>query len=215
MVNRWLILWSMEKIMKKIVILGFSILVITIGIATFLVARVFQPIATVSAQEGDQPEKSGKVIEIAVEENLNGEVTSGQVTITFEYPPMLPAERERVLGVFLSRDGDVLTLGTGSIEVEVAVEVVNDEEPVRTVNVSHSGDSVEVVINSDTIVYKDITPQPEVSSQDLETGHKVITSKVIPGSLDEVGEGMILRVWGKNQDGRVIASVLVYEEIGE
>jgi hypothetical protein len=199
--------------MKKILILGSFVLLITLGIAAFILVQTYQPATTVSAQGADEPGKHEKVIEIAVEKNVNGEVTSGEVTITFDDPAILPAERESALGVFLGRDGDVLTLGTGSIEVKVDVEVMNDEDPVTTVNVTHSGDPVEVVVGSDTIVYKDVTGRPEVSDEDLETGRKVITRTIESGSLDDVGEGMILRVWGETQGDRVIAEVLVYEQI--
>jgi hypothetical protein len=68
-------------------------------------------------------------------------------------------------------------------------------------------------VTADTIVYKDTTSTPEVTPEDLETGHKVITRTVEPGSLDEVGEGMILRVWGQTLGGRIVADVLVFEQI--
>ena len=199
--------------MKKILILGSFLLLIILGVAAFALTQTYLPTTAVSAQGAEEPEKHERVIEIAVEKNVNGEVTSGEVTITFEDPEILPADGESAFGVFLGRDGDVLILGTGSIEVEIGVEVVNDEDPVTTVNVSHSGDPVEVVVTEDTIIYKDTTERPEVSSEDIETGRKVIARTVEPGSLDEVGESMILRVWGETHDGRVIADVLVYEQI--
>ena len=199
--------------MKKILFLGSFALLILLGVAAFALTQTYQPTTAVSAQGAEEPGKHERVIEIAVEKNVNGEVTSGEVTVTFDDPENLPVDRESALGVFLGRDGDVLTLGTGSIEVEIGVEVVNDEDPVRTLNVSHSGDPVEVVVTEDTVIYKDTTESPEVTSEDIETGHKVIDRTVEPGSLDEVGEGMILRVWGESRDGRVIADVLVYEQI--
>ncbi len=199
--------------MRKILIFGGFLFLILLGVVALVLAQTYQPATAVSAQGVDEPGKHEKVIEIAVEKNVNGEITSGEVTITFDDPPLLPAERESALGVTLGRDGDVLTLGTGSIEVEISVEVVNDEEPIETVNVSHSGDPVDVVVTENTIVYKDMTGHPEVTSEDLETGRKVITRTIGPGLLDEVGEGTILRVWGETQDGLIIADVLVYEII--
>jgi hypothetical protein len=202
-----------EDTMKKILILVSFLLLIILGVAAFALTQTYQPTTAVSAQGADEPGKHEKVIEIAVEKNVNGEITSGEVTITFDDPEILPVDRESAFGVFLGRDGDVLTLGTGSIEVEIGVEVVNDKDPVTTVNVSHSGDPVEVVVTEDTIIYKDTTERPEVSSEDIETGRKVIARTVEPGSLDEVGESMILRVWGETHDGRLIADLLVYEQI--
>lgn len=199
--------------MKKILVLGGLLLLILLGAAGYTLAQGERHTVVPVVQNAGEPGKTEKEIVIAVEENINGEVTAGEVTVTFADPPILPAERERALGVFLERQGGVLTLGTGSIEVEVAVEVVNDGDPVETVNITHSGDPVEVLVRSDSLVYKDITGRPEVTSADLETGRRVITRTVERGSLDELAEGMILWVWGEVQDGRVVADVLVYEQI--
>ena len=68
-------------------------------------------------------------------------------------------------------------------------------------------------MNADTAIYADITPEPEISDADLESGSKMVMRTIIPGSLEAIGEGMILRVWGPVQDGVVTAKVLVYESI--
>jgi hypothetical protein len=138
--------------------------------------------------------KTEKILEIEVEWNINGEVVSGDVQVRFEDPEGLPEEGESAYGMYLDRDGDVITLGTGSIEVEVAVEVVNDEEPVRTVNVSHSDDPEQITLAPDTKIFADITPRPEISAIDLESGSKLVTRKIISGSADAIEQGMVLRV---------------------
>ncbi len=167
----------------------------------------------VRAEQPVENPKAEKILEIAVERNINGEVTSVNVEVRFEDPDRLPDEGESAFGVFLEREDNIITLGTGSIEVEVGVEVVNDEEPVRTVNVSHSGDPVEIILNSDTVIFADITPEPKISDADLESGSKLVTRTLIPGSAESIGQGMILRVWGPLQDGMITADVLVYELI--
>ena len=199
--------------MKKIWIPGSIVFLTLLIVIGFLLIQANQPAAIVEAQGKDVPGKRQKVIEIAVESNIDGEVKSGEVTLTFDDPAALPSERESALGVYLAKNGDVVTIGTGSIAVEISSKTINDEEPITTVNVSHSGDSIDVQVGPDTLVYRDITAMPEVSPADLETGTKVITRTIEPGSFDEIGEGMILRIWGEIQDGRVLADVLVYEEI--
>jgi hypothetical protein len=185
-------------------------LLVLLGAAGILLNQaIYLPMA-VRAQEPDEKPKAEKIIEIAVEKNLNGEITSGTVQVRFDDPAELPAGGESVLGVFMAKEDDLITIGTGSIEVEVAVEVVNDEDPVRTVRVSHSGDPVEVKVSVDTVVYADITPRPEISDSDLEAGSKRVTRVLTPGSLEEIEEGMVLRVWGSLADGVVTADVLVY-----
>ena len=198
--------------MKKIVLI-LSLVIILIAASTFFLMREDSPSQTASAQSEDDTKKHEKVIEIAIEKNINGEITSGEIMMTFEDPPTLPSYRETTLGVFLDQNGDILSLGTGSITVEVSVEVVNDEDPEETINVSYSGEPVDVKVTADTVIYKDITEVPEVTQEDLESGNKVVLREIEPGSLDELEESMILRVWGSEIDGLVTADVLVFEEI--
>ena len=121
--------------MRRHWILTVFTLLVLAGAAGFLLAQSTTPPIAVNAQKPvDQP-KAEKVLEIAVEKNINGEITSGQVQVRFEDPETLPAEGESAFGVFLEQDGEVITLGTGSIEVEVDVEIKNDEEPVTSVSV--------------------------------------------------------------------------------
>ena len=199
--------------MKKYWLLaGFILLVLGVGVG-FLLQQSTTPSAAASAQEPTEPGKAEKVLEIAVEKNINGEITSGHVQIRFEDPETLPTTGESALGVFLGQDGEVITLGTGRIEVAVEVTIENDEEPVRSVSLSHSGASVDIIVNTNTVIYADITPAPEISEEDLEFGSKTVTRTIVPGKLNAIGEGMILRVWGPKQDGVVSAEILVYETI--
>jgi hypothetical protein len=203
----------MEVGMKKGRIIAGIILLIIVVVAGVLFVQSTTPPMAVRAQEPAENPKTEKILEIAVERNINGEVTSGAVQIRFEDPDNLPEEGESAFGVFLEQEGGVITLGTGSIEVEMDVEIKNDEEPVRTVNVSHSGDSVDIILTPDTLIYADITPRPEISDADLASGSKLIRRIIISGSPEAIGQGMILRVWGMVQDGVVTAEVVVYESI--
>jgi hypothetical protein len=66
---------------------------------------------------------------------------------------------------------------------------------------------VEVVVTSQTKIYKDVTakqfngPPPE--------GQKV-QQVLEPGSLEEIGQGSMITVWGRKTGDRFIADVLVY-----
>ena len=64
-----------------------------------------------------------------------------------------------------------------------------------------------------TVIYADITPTPEISDADLASGSKLVMRTIVSGSLEAVGEGMILRVWGPVRYGIITAEVLVYESI--
>lgn len=197
--------------MKKIWITGLILFIAIFGVSAFILTKDKPSPELASAQTIDEGVKHEKIIEIAVEKNINGEITSGEVLITFEDPSTLPVYRETTLGVFLSREWNQLTLGTGSIEVEIGVEVINDEDPVKDINVSYTGDPINVLVTPDTEIYKDVTEIPEITAEYLETGEKLVMIEIQPGYLEDLEENMIIRVWGENSDGTVIANVLVYE----
>lgn len=150
---------------------------------------------------------------IAVEEVINGERTAGEVRVTFADSDELPDRPEDAFGVYTGHDGSSLTFGTGAIEVEVGVDVVNDEEPVTTVNASYSGPEERVIFTSETQFLKDTTARPEITTEDIEAGSLIVQRTVEAGSANELGENMIIRVWGHEDDGQLIADVVVYEPI--
>jgi hypothetical protein len=150
---------------------------------------------------------------IAVEEVKNGERFGGEVRITFADPPELPERAEDAAGLYLGQDGDELSLGTGSIEVDVSVEAVNDQEPVTTVNASHGGDEVQIAVDENTVYYKDVTERPEITKEIVEGGQLRLTRALEPGSPDEIGQNMMIRAWGEIEDGRLVADLIVYDPI--
>jgi hypothetical protein len=135
------------------------------------------------------------------------------VRVTYEDAAELPDEPAALSGLFVDRDGDTFTVGTGPVAVEVSVEVVNDQDPVTTIHANHHGDEAEFVVTPATIIYKDTTAQPQITPEDIEAGEMTILSTVAPGSLDEIGENMELRIWGTEQNGQLVADVLLYAPI--
>ena len=198
---------------KRTLLLGIVVGVILFGALAALLGLLLPFVGTVAAQSPGEGAGSERVMLVAVEENINGESFGGEVRLTFKDAAELPEGAADASGLFLELGGNTLTLGTGPIEVEVGVEVVNDEEPVTTVNASHRGDEVAVTVNDNTIFYRDTTARPDITPEDIEAGEMVISGTVEAGSLDEIGENMLIRVWGSEQDGVFVADVLVYEPI--
>ncbi len=110
--------------------------------------------------------------------------------------PQTPAD---VDGIFESRQDQSIFVGTGG--VTTIMQSGGDPQT------SHSGPNVEVVITSQTKIYKDVTakqfngPPPE--------GQK-IQQVVEPGSLEEIGQDSMITVWGRKTGDRFIADVLMY-----
>ncbi len=193
---------------KKLFLAGVVLLLLLIPAAFLILSSSRQ----VNAQEDGEPPKREMVI--AVEEVINGERFAGEVRVLYQDPPELPPQSEQAGGLFLSQAGDTFAIGTGSIEVEVGVEVRNDEEPVRTVNASHSGDTITVQFDNETVFFEDTTPRPEITPDDIEAGVKTLTRIVEPGTAGEMSENMMVRVWGNWQGDTLQADLVVYEPIG-
>jgi hypothetical protein len=194
--------------MKRILALS-GLLLVAAAIAAGAVFSVSRLSASpVSAQE--QEPKPEKVILLSIEEIKNGERFGGDVRITFVDPPELPQQAADAAGLFVGREGDVLTVGTGLIEVDVSVEAINDQEPVTTINASHDGDDIPVAVDENTVYYKDVTERPEITPEMIAAGEHQVTLELEPGSLDEIGDNMEIRAWGEVVDGQLVADVLVY-----
>ncbi len=192
---------------KRWLIGGAVLVVLLIPAAAYLLFSSRQAKAQQGGEEGE------RVMVLAVEQVVNGESYGGEVRVRYEDPPELPSQAAQASGLFLGLDGSTLELGTGSIEVQVEVRIVNDEEPDETVNARHSGDEITVQVDADTVILEDTTPRPEITPADIEAGEKTIVRSVAPGSLDRLSENMLVRVWGSWQGDVLLADLVVYEAI--
>lgn len=115
----------------------------------------------------------------------------------------LPQIAADVRGLFDHRQDNSIFIGTGKVMISVKAGPSGSVET----SSNHDGPVVEVVVTSQTKIYKDVTmkqfngppPQSQKIQQVLEDG-----------SLDEVGQASIITVWGKKTGDRFIADVLVY-----
>lgn len=194
--------------MKKLILVGGIFAAFALGAVAYALAPALFTSEPARAADGGE-----RIMEIALEVVENGESYGGTVQVNFENPDELPDAPADADGIFVSRDGDTLTLGTGSIEVEIEVEQVNDQEPVEAVSAVHSGPDVAVVVTDDTIVYRDTTPHPEPTRAELEAGTMTMQRTVTAGSLDDLGNNTLVQVWGHYDGDTLIADVLVYESI--
>ena len=128
---------------------------------------------------------------------------------TFRMGDMIPAEElpktdPEVRGIFVSRQDNSLFVGTGQVTIMAQV----DENGNTDSGSSYDGPKVEVVTTGDTQIYRDDTLK---DLKELPSGEQV-QQKVVPGSLDEVGENSAIQAWGKKVGDRLIADVLVYSQ---
>jgi hypothetical protein len=127
--------------------------------------------------------------------------------ISFDYQPAeeLPQTPADVNGVLDHRQDNSIFIGTGMAVVGVDAN--------GKVDSNSDGPAVEVIVTSQTTIYKDVTlrqysggPQP---------GQK-IQQVLEEGSLDDIGQASHITVWGRKTGDRFIADILVYSppEIG-
>jgi hypothetical protein len=180
---------------RKILILsGILVLVLLLGGAAYIGGRLLNGQGLPAAWSG-LPFLGG---------GGNGqpvEISGDDIQPAEELPQTLPDER----GAFESRQGKSIFIGTGM--GIIGVEVNKDTGEVNTGS-SHAGPTIEVVVTTQTTIYKDVTMR-QFNGQPPE-GQK-IQQVVEPGSLDEIGQSSMVWVWGRKSGNRIIAEVLLYE----
>lgn len=112
----------------------------------------------------------------------------------------LPARQPDEVGMFVERKDNSVFIGTG--EINVIAKAEPGEEP--QIDSSFSGPKVEVVISSDTVVYKDTT------ELDPEDPGAEVQQTVELSTIDEITEQSSIMVWGRKAGDRIIADVIVF-----
>ena len=198
--------------MKKLLILGGAVAGFILAALAFTFTPGWFASTSATAQEDGERQMIIAVEDIEVIDGVET-VRAGEVTVNFENPDELPDGPSAVDGIFKGQTGDTISIGTGSIDVEVNVEQVNDQEPVMAVSASHSGPLVEVVLTAGTQVYLELTEPPEPTQADLDAGEMTVSRSIETGSLDDLGEDTMLQVWGSQDGGTITADVLVITPI--
>ena len=122
----------------------------------------------------------------------------------------LPDEGATASGLVLGRQDDVLTVGTGAIELAVEVQVDGSTgRETTTVVPSTNGPELEVVLTRDTLLYRDIT---DIAGQIPDkSGEVTIVQEIRPATDSRlIEEQMEVQVWGERRGERIIAQVLVF-----
>lgn len=125
------------------------------------------------------------------------------VKLDIEPSKELPQTPADVTGLFDHRQDNSIFVGTGKVTMAFKKDPSGNVET----SSNHDGPTVEIVVTSQTKIYKDVTmrqfegPPPE--------GQK-IQQVLEEGSLDDVGESSMITIWGKKTGDRFIAEILVY-----
>lgn len=115
----------------------------------------------------------------------------------------IPTGEPAASGMFVRRVDNSLFIGSGNKQVQV--QPADQGGSVTEANSYPS--EVEVVVTHGTRIYHDDTSQQFAAPpQNGQTVQQV----VVPGKIDEIGEGSAVQVWGQQNGNRILADVLLY-----
>ncbi len=126
------------------------------------------------------------------------------VPVQIEPSKDLPNTAPDVRGLFSERKDNSIFVTIGD---RFMVQV--DQNGTVKTQTDGNGDKLEVVVTSDTTIYKDATQLPEPGAPP--NGGKV-QQQVAKGSLDEIGSNSFISAWGERRGDRLIARVLLYSQ---
>jgi hypothetical protein len=112
----------------------------------------------------------------------------------------LPATRPDETGLFVERKDNSIFIGTGDVKVLAKAEPGKEPQ----FDSSFSGPKVEVVISSNTVVYKDTT------KLDPENPGAEVQQTVELSTIDGITQQSSIQVWGRKAGDRIIADVIVF-----
>ena len=166
---------------KKLYI-SFGLVILLIGVAAFIAGRMINSnVGTVGL----------------------GGPNGGQVSISLNEitpAPELPTTKADITGTFVERNDN--TIIVQAVSFGVGVGGVSGDAPMD----ENSGVRVEVVVTSQTAIYKDVTEFPAPVNGEIHN----VQQAAEEGTLDDLDTQSFLSVWGRRSGDRIIADVLFY-----
>jgi hypothetical protein len=169
-------------------------------------------VAEASAGKVTTEKESTRRRPVRVIENVmdvgNGPVS---VKVTTMPAPELPDAPSDVHGVFVSREDNSITVGTGAIELNVEIHQAPGGAIEPNVSLTANGPEIEVVVTHDTVIYREETEDPGGSGGDVKGGEYTVQQVVRQvDSLEELGKNTEVIAWGEQRGDRIVADILVY-----
>ena len=161
-------------------LLGMAI--VLIGVAAFVAGRLLN-------------ERVGHV-------GLGGP-NAGRVSISINDitpAPELPSIKADITGLFVERKDNTIIVQANSFGSSVGG--VSGDSPMD----ENSGIRVEIVVTSQTKIYKDVTKFPAPVNGEIHN----VQQAAEEGTLDDLNEQTFLSVWGRRSGDRIIAETLFY-----
>ena len=160
----------------------FCIAVILLGSAAFIAGRLF----------------NGKIGIVRL-----GGPNGGRVSISIDDitpAPELPKTKADVTGLFLERKDNTIVVQANSFGSSLGG--ISGDSPMD----ENSGTPVEVVVTSQTKIYKDVTQIPAPVNGEIHN----LQQAAEKGTLDDLTSETFITIWGRRSGDRIVAEVLFY-----
>jgi len=167
---------------NKKLLLTLSLSVVVIGGAAFVAGRMLNGQVGTVGLGGPEGER----VSISIDE-----VTPA---------PQLPPSQADVTGLFVERKDNVIFVQ--AVTFSVGVGGVAGESPMD----ENSGVKVEVVVTSQTQIFRDVTEIPEPVNGEIHG----VQQAADEGSLEDMDTETFVTVWGRRSGDRLIAEVIFY-----
>jgi hypothetical protein len=142
---------------------------------------------------------------------LNGQVgivrlggpNAGRVSISINDvtpAPELPEAKPDITGLFLERKDN--TIIVQAMSFAVGVGGISGNSPMD----EESGVKVEIVVTSQTKIYKNVTELPAPVNGEIHN----VQQAADEGTLDDLTSQSFLSIWGRRSGDRMVAEVLFY-----
>lgn len=177
--------------------IALVVVIILLVAAAFVAGRLF------NARQGQQAEPQFTGPGLAVGGGNGPGFSNGDQAFQLNMIPAeeLPKTQPDATGLFVRAEDNSIFIGTGKMTMSMS----EGGAPTS----SFDGPVVEVVVNGDTTIYKEVTDLPDpAAGQVLDS----IQQKVAPGKIEDLGENSNLIVWGRKVGDRIIADILLYSE---
>ncbi|MCI0550433.1 MAG: hypothetical protein L0287_05725 [Anaerolineae bacterium] len=121
--------------------------------------------------------------------------STGSVSVTLIPAIELPITLPDVTGAFIERRDNIIIVETKSLGASAGTR-------------SEGGPQIEVIITSETIIYRETTQLGEP----LSGGNQTIQQTVEEAALDGINPQSMVMVWGRKSGDRIITVVLMYSD---
>ena len=160
------------------------------GFATFLVAIAAFIVGRFMIQHTGSSNK-----------DLPMDVAEESVFVNVNPAPELPTTHPELTGLFVQRQDNTIIVSSISLPAGgvywAGAGLPEDDE---------SGPEVEIVIVSETLIYRETTDFNSSPS----SGTQIVQQTVGAGTLDYLHQGSFVSVWGRKSGDRIIAEILFY-----